>query len=945
MIESTAKLREALEKENLTDYQGIPFWSWNNSLDEAALVKQIEEMHEAGLGGFIMHARTGLTTEYLGEKWFSCIDACLKKAKELGMNAWVYDENGWPSGFVGGKLLETEEYRAQFLEYEVKSEYDATAYGVYKKTESGYVRIKAAEAGLTEYHCVYLRTSPANTDILNPAVVEEFIRETHEEYYKRFADSFGKELVGFFTDEPQYYRWATPFSRMTIEPFKERYGEDVVDGLVYLFNKDEEGFEFRTRYYKLMNELYTINFYKRLYDWCEEHNCKLTGHSVEESGLCCQMMGGAGCMPSYEYEHIPGIDCLGRDCGTELSPKQVGSVASQLGIKQVLTETYGCSGFDTTPQELKSLGEYQYFNGVNLMCHHLLPISIAAQGKYDHPPVFSSHNNWFKEMRTFNDYFTRLGYLVANTKENYDVLLLNPMRCVYLTFIHAEQDFSVKELQEAFFRTLNLFRQKGIQYHLADEWLLEKYGSVENGKLRIGKCTYDKVFVPYMPSMSRPTVEILKKYDGKLFVTENPCYVDGVKESVELNGNMTLDDVLNSARVKFACEDGNSGISSRSGELGDFIFVKNYSRVESSFVKMRGVAEEYKALDLTTFETKNISNEYTIPPKGSLVLIKDESAKATKVEAKIENITKNFAVTDVTENYLVLDYASLSYDGEKFGEVMPLPQLFETLLRQNYKGNVYIRHTFNVKSKTAIKLIMEKGRFLSVKVNGVEMTMGKNDFDVNFVETDITSALKEGENVLIYGVDYYQHDGVHFALFDPMATESLRNCLYYDTHIENVYLKGDFVVNADHSIEKRTTLPALSSENYKNGYPFFKGAVTMQGTYEYDGEGVRELSLDKGRFIVANLTVNGEKVDVIMDTKKDITKYLKKGKNDIVIRLKSSLRNLFGPHHFKPIVEPLGVSPTTFTMRGQWKDGVAENYTHDYHVVPFGLDEIEMISY
>ena len=85
MKESTAILKERLNA-NLTDYQGIPFWSWNNDLDEEKLVQQIEDMKSVGLGGFIMHARIGLSMEYLGEKWFSCVEACLKKAKELGMN-------------------------------------------------------------------------------------------------------------------------------------------------------------------------------------------------------------------------------------------------------------------------------------------------------------------------------------------------------------------------------------------------------------------------------------------------------------------------------------------------------------------------------------------------------------------------------------------------------------------------------------------------------------------------------------------------------------------------------------------------------------------------------------------------------------------------------------------------------------------------------------------
>ena len=108
------KLKTSLLSD-LNEYKSIPFWSWNNNLDEKELVKQIEDMKNADVGGFIMHARTGLKDEYLGEKWFSCIEACLKAARRLNMKAWVYDENGWPSGFCGGKLLENEEFLAKFF--------------------------------------------------------------------------------------------------------------------------------------------------------------------------------------------------------------------------------------------------------------------------------------------------------------------------------------------------------------------------------------------------------------------------------------------------------------------------------------------------------------------------------------------------------------------------------------------------------------------------------------------------------------------------------------------------------------------------------------------------------------------------------------------------------------------------------------------------------------
>ena len=95
-------------KNNLKDYAAIPFWSWNDKLEPEALAWQIRWMKEKGLGGFIMHARSGLVTEYLSEEWMKCIEACTKEARDLGMKAWVYDENGWPSGFVGGELLKDE---------------------------------------------------------------------------------------------------------------------------------------------------------------------------------------------------------------------------------------------------------------------------------------------------------------------------------------------------------------------------------------------------------------------------------------------------------------------------------------------------------------------------------------------------------------------------------------------------------------------------------------------------------------------------------------------------------------------------------------------------------------------------------------------------------------------------------------------------------------------
>ena len=102
--ESLKKLQAAFS-EDLRDYRCIPFWSWNGEVEETELLRQIDDMKRVGIGGFIIHARLGLTIEYLGEKWFSCVSVCLKRARALNLSVWIYDENGFPSGFAGGKLL------------------------------------------------------------------------------------------------------------------------------------------------------------------------------------------------------------------------------------------------------------------------------------------------------------------------------------------------------------------------------------------------------------------------------------------------------------------------------------------------------------------------------------------------------------------------------------------------------------------------------------------------------------------------------------------------------------------------------------------------------------------------------------------------------------------------------------------------------------------------
>ena len=130
----------------LPEFQSVPFWSWNDKLDKDILTRQIQWMKQQGIGGFFMHARGGLRTEYMSEEWMQCVDACIKAAEEQGMQAWIYDENGWPSGFAGGKLLQKEENLDAHITYKIGA-YDADAWLTYSLEKEKAAPCHGADAG------------------------------------------------------------------------------------------------------------------------------------------------------------------------------------------------------------------------------------------------------------------------------------------------------------------------------------------------------------------------------------------------------------------------------------------------------------------------------------------------------------------------------------------------------------------------------------------------------------------------------------------------------------------------------------------------------------------------------------------------------------------------------------------------------------------------------
>ena len=122
---SEKKLDMKLFETPTSEYRGTPFWSWNTKLEKNELLWQIEQLKAMGFGGFHMHSRAGMNTEYLGDEFMDMVKACNEKAKAEEMITWLYDEDRWPSGFAGGYVTKNPKYRCKYMLFTVNKKEDA----------------------------------------------------------------------------------------------------------------------------------------------------------------------------------------------------------------------------------------------------------------------------------------------------------------------------------------------------------------------------------------------------------------------------------------------------------------------------------------------------------------------------------------------------------------------------------------------------------------------------------------------------------------------------------------------------------------------------------------------------------------------------------------------------------------------------------------------------
>ncbi|NLE12573.1 MAG: hypothetical protein GX628_02725 [Clostridiales bacterium] len=970
------------------EYRGLPFWSWNDRLTPDECRRQIALMDEAGLGGYFMHARGGLETEYLGEEWFECIKACIDEGKKRGMYSWSYDEEGWPSGFAGGIVSGMGDYyHVRNLAYgEITGAPQAikgTIIGYYTVSPAGHYSFSEDLDSAKEFtnekigdklYYVCHQSNQYYVDILNPKVVRAFIDCTYERYKKELGEDFGgTSMPGFFTDEPQYARSKVPWSYILPEEFCNTNGYLPEEHLICLF-LDVLGYQkFRYDFYRVVSRLYTESFGKQIYDWCCENNCKFTGHAMMEDSLYCQLACTAGVMPLYEYMHMPGMDWLGRHIASPIIPKQVSSVSRQLGKKMSLSETYALCGWDCSYEELKWIGEWQFVNGINILCQHLEGYTIRGLRKRDYSsPVTFQAPEW-SDYKQFNDYFSRLGKLFADNDVVADVLVLHPLHSGWMAY-DSGNCAAIQKLDRSFVETSNLLSGLHIGYDYGDETIMAVHGRVEDGKLIIGKCAYSAVVLPSIDTLDESTYILLTEFiaqGGKIYANGDlPSRINGRTDArlkniitaavrIPADRELVLNFFVNEGLKKVT-------VSGRDGEAeriharvcnmddGKAWFFVNLDKDRAYDVKIT-LSEAGGGIVEYSLETLGASMPDTLVRDGERVIFAHFEPMQSRLfltGGDLPMITvkeKPGAVLPLARgwdidlansdpNLFTIDYVSYSKDGVEFTQPKPVLGVMDELLDERANCPITLRYTFNVAEDfdltgcSELSLISEYGPEWKLAVNGSEV---RHDLltwwkDTSFKVINIKDLVKNGANTIEFIGSFSQRQKVYDVLFGENVLETERNKLTYDTEIESVYLKGDFGVFCDKGWtegDRRAIFTdgsftlgnrpdkLLTGDLVRGGHTFFAGEITLKQTVKVKksyGKRVR-VSFDRPYASCATLFVNGRKVKTFLwsDYTADVTDYVERGDNEIAVRLTISNRNFLGPHHH-PHGESYSVTPHSF---------------------------------
>ena len=525
-----------------TPFQPAYAWIWNDQIESAELRRRLDGLRRAGIRTVYVlpepknfrpeRIRTFLEPDYLTDEFMRLVREAAEYALSIGMNVWMYDEGGWPSGGACGRTVEKHPRmirkalcaREETLPAETAYVLKANDVAAFTAENGALRRVKPGERfpekrTLTVYG-VWLGEG-WTTDSLQDGIGQAFVEETHERYAKFLGDLFPR-VPFMFTDEPGTgsFPWPDGFA----EKFLSRFGYDLRDHLPALFSlsEDASGMDARARedYRALQGELFRANYMRPIHDWCRRNGVRFTGHlDIDHMTDGCMAHGYGTVLQQLREFDVPGVDVIWRQIdipkdgkpacyeGNGFFERFASSAAAQTGGTLAVTESFGVYGASLTGKLARFVILHQLARGVNVfnfMCLSYTPKNALALVER---PEYVEEMPGFFHLRGLNDFTARASWLMQLGAPAARAALYFPARDIWAGGTRA------KNAIDGFERLGQALERAQVDFDILDEEGL-RMAARDGNALTLGLARYETVLVPRGATLSDALREKLRGVDA-----------------------------------------------------------------------------------------------------------------------------------------------------------------------------------------------------------------------------------------------------------------------------------------------------------------------------------------------------------------------------------------------------------------------------------------------
>ncbi len=446
-------------------------WVWNDVCTKEAIDTQLNEMQNLGIRAFYILPEpkdfrpgsmpTNLAPDYLTDEFFELCEYAIKQGKALGMNCWIYDEGGWPSGSACGKV--------------------------------------------TKAHPEFAVENSKYPDLLNKKATEYFIEITHEKYASAIGEAFPEYVTAVFTDEPKASFYAS--DKELADKYEELYGESISKYLPLIKGKkapSEENIHILHRWYDLCSRKFCESFLLPCKKWANEKGIAFAGHlDVDHSPDGCMNGCNFNLMRALRCFDIPGVDFIWRQIYPEnrvtdkndfnayngFFPRYASSAAAQNGTRLALSEIFGVAGAGITYDIMRYTVGYGAVRGINIFNPFNFPLGRSGQLLAQELPVFTEKQPFCRYLSCFNRYTERLSYVNSLGERVYDTALYYPVS-------DFQGGMKAEKLSEEFDALGRALENMLVDFDIADDDVLQKAEITDDGYMCIGTAKYKNIIIP-----------------------------------------------------------------------------------------------------------------------------------------------------------------------------------------------------------------------------------------------------------------------------------------------------------------------------------------------------------------------------------------------------------------------------------------------------------------